>query len=212
MKVALVYVYPDLSVRTYMPLARRFVTSYMAHPPGATDHELHVVVNNGRPSNQEYKRVFSPLVPEFMLHNNTGRDIGAYQVAARSIKADLMVFLGSPIHFRQGGWLDRIVSVYEEYGPAIYGCWAFHQPAIHIRTTAFWCPPELLNSYPFVVTNDSRYNFEHGPDSILAHVTKLGFQAYMVTWSGCYPVSEFHHVENEDCLMLDQHSDRIGYV
>lgn len=211
MKVALVYCYPDLSARTYNPLARRFVTSYMDHPPGAVDHDLHVMVNAGKSGNPNYPRMFSPLVPSFTMHDNLGKDIGAYQRAAQHIKADLMVFLGSPIHFRRGGWLDRIVSVYEEYGPALYGCWAFHQPAIHIRTTAFWCPPELLNSYPYVVTNDSRYEFEHGNHSIVKHVLNLNLPAFMVTWDGCYPLEHWHHVENEQCLMLDQHTDRIGY-
>lgn len=211
MKVALVYVHPDMQHQIYRPLARRFVDSYIQFPPGEHDHDIYVVVNHGRSGDPEYPKLFSPLSCSFMIHNNQGKDIGAFQKAAHEIKCDLMVFLGAPIHFRQGGWLDRIVNVYEQNGPHFYGCWAFHQPATHIRTTAFWCAPELFNSYPYVVNNDSRYEFEHGNRSIVRHVADLGLQNYMVTWDGCYPVESWHHVPNPQCLMLDQHTDRIGY-
>ncbi len=212
MKVAVIYCYPDLKADVYPGLARRFVDSYMQFPPGEADHELHVVVNLGLPHLvPNYHRVFNPLTPTFMMHDNRGQDIGAFQRAAEKIPADLMVFLGSPIHFRQSGWLDRIVRVYEENGPALYGPWAFHQPRAHIRTTAFWCPPQLLNSYPYLVTNGSRYEFEHGTNNILAHVAGMGLYNYMVTWDGCFAIDQWHHVENDKCLMLDQFCDRIGY-
>tara|TARA_R110000868_G_scaffold86512_7_gene242655 strand:+ start:95 stop:733 length:639 start_codon:yes stop_codon:yes gene_type:complete len=211
MNIAVVYVYPDLNARLYKPLAKRFVSSYMEHPPGESDHQLHVAVNFGRPGNTEYDRLFSPLMPRFLMHDNSGKDIGAFQFASQTIPCDLMVFLGAPVHFRQGGWLDRIVRVYEQYGPAFYGCWGFHQPAMHIRTTAFWCAPEILNSYPYNVNDSSRYEFEHGQRSIANHVVKLGLPVFMVTWNGCYPVESWHHVENKDCLMLDQHTDGLSY-
>jgi hypothetical protein len=158
-----------------------------------------------------YARIFSPLTCNFMMHDNRGKDIGAFQEAAHKIPCDLMVFLGAPIHARQAGWLDRIVNVYEQNGPGLYGPWGFHQPMVHLRTTAFWCAPELLNSYPFVVHNDSRYEFEHGQRSIVNHVTSLGLPVYQVTWDGCYPLEHWHHVPNEQCLLLDQFCDRIGY-
>lgn len=211
MKVALVYVYPDMLSHVYRPLARRFVQSYMDHPPGEHDHDIHVVVNHGVSGDRAYPRLFSPLTCQFSIHDNTGKDIGAFQKAAQSIKCDLMVFLGAPVHFRRGGWLDRIVNVYEQNGPHFYGCWGFHNPAVHIRTTAFWCAPELFNSYPYVVNNDSRYEFEHGQRSIVKHVMSVGMFAYQVTWSGCYNIEDWHHVENDDCLMLDQHTDGMGY-
>lgn len=211
MKVVVAYVYPDLDLATYQPMARRFVDSYMDYPSGGYDHELHILVNGGITNNAAYKRLFHPLACSFMMHNNQGKDIGAFQKAAATIPCDLLVCLGAGIHFRRAGWLDRIVQVYEGYGPAFYGCWGFHQPSVHIRTTAFWCAPQLLNSYPYVVHNDARYEFEHGSRSIVNHVSQIGLMNYMVTWDGCYPVEQWHHVENDQCLLLDQHSDRIGY-
>lgn len=212
MRIAVVYVHPALDARTYVPLARRFASSYMTHPPGVTDHALHVVVNAGSPANQKtYEKHFKPLHCEFAYHNNVGKDIGAFQLAASTIPCDLMICLGAPVYFRRAGWLDRIVQVYQQNGPALYGAWAFHQPSPHIRTTAFWMPPPLLASYPWQVTSDSRYEFEHGQRSIVQHVARLGLESYMVTWGGCYPPKDWHHVEQEQCLMLDQHCNRIGY-
>jgi len=211
MKVVIVYVYPDMMHHIYQPYAKRFVSSYLEHPPGDADHDIVVMVNNGRLGNPSYQKLFSPLTCQFMMHNNDGKDIGAYQRAAASIKCDIMVCLGAPVHFRRGGWLDRIVNVYEQNGPNFYGCWGFHNPAVHIRTTAFWMAPELLKSYPFVVHNEHRYEFEHGQRSIVRHVAQIGLQNYMVTWGGCYPVEQWHHVENDQCLMLDQHTDGLGY-
>lgn len=209
MKVVVAYVFPDVDLTTYLPMARRFVTSYMEHPPGIEDHEIHVLVNHGHEKNiPDYRRLFYPLACGFRMHNNIGKDIGAYQMAAAEIPCDLIICLGSPVHFCRGGWLDRIVKVYEQNGPGLYGCWGFHQPKDHIRTTAFWCAPELLNSYPFVVHNDSRYEFEHGQNSIHNFTRGIGLESYMVTWDGCYSTKEWRHATREQCLMLDQHCER----
>ena len=209
MKVIVAHVHPDVDLATYNPMARRFVETYMDHPPGQADHELVVLVNHGHPHGLPgYRKLFEPLACSFMLHDNTGKDIGAYQMAAREIPCDLLVCLGAPVYFPRAGWLDRIVNTYEQNGPGLYGPWGFHQPKPHIRTTAFWCAPELLNSYPYVVHNDSRYEFEHGDKSITAHVTQLGLPAFMVTWDGCHPMKGWHHASRAQSLMLDQHSDR----
>ena len=105
MKVAVIYVFPDMDTATYVPYARRFVESYMDHPPGICDHEIVVVVNYGLKNNPFYPRLFHPLTCSFLLHDNKGQDIGAFQKAAEEVPCDLMVFLGAPIHFYQAGWL-----------------------------------------------------------------------------------------------------------
>ncbi len=211
LKIAIIYVYPDMLTETYGPLARRFVNSYMQHPPGERDHDIHVVINYGQEGGN-YTQTFRPLSCQYTMHNNRGKDIGAFQVMAKKLlDYDLMVCLGANIHFIKAGWLDRIANAYEENGPGLYGCWAFHQPAVHIRTTAFWCSPQLLDSYPYVVHNDSRYEFEHGQKSIVNHVTNIGFNSFQVTWGGCYPIESWHHVPNDQCLFLDQFCDRIGF-
>jgi hypothetical protein len=207
-KIALVYIHPCANAMTYVPMARRFVESYMANPPGEYDHELHVCINGGIPMGQWNKNLFSPLAPKFFQHNNYGKDIGAYQVAADLIDCDLMVCLGAPLYFHRAGWLDRIVMAYLENGPAMYGAWGTHAPRPHLRTTAFWLPPHLLNSYPTRVGNGDRYPFEHGADSICLWSQRLGFEPIMVTWRGCYQMPHWHPIGRDESLFIDQHVDR----
>jgi len=211
-KVAVVYVHPRINAQLYVPMARRFASSYQTHPPGATDHDLYVIINGG-PKEQYDDRNFRPLAPQFMSHDNTGKDIGAFQSAAfQRPDYDLMVFMGSHVHFRQAGWLDVMVAAFEQNGPGMYGAYAFHTPALHIRTTCFWMPPALFNLYPVHIGNDQRYEFEHGRVHGIAKWTiDSGFNSWMVTFGGSFPPQHWRHVENHEALVLDQHSDRIGY-
>jgi len=204
-KIAVVYIHPTANAMTYVPMARRFVETYMENPPGATDHELHVCINGSIGMGDWCKPIFNPLAPRFFQHNNYGKDIGAYQVAADMIECDLMVCLGSPLHFHRAGWLDRMVMAFLENGPAVYGPWGFHSPRPHLRTTAFWCPPEFLNSYPNRVDNSNRYQFEHGADSLTLWSQKQGFEPLQVTWRGTYHLENWHAVDEHESLMIDQH-------
>ncbi len=211
MKVAVCYVFPDLLHNTYIPHAQRFAATYMEHPPGAHDHDIHVLVTLGDPANKKaYARIFDPLPCEFHMHDNMGKDIGAFQMAAETIPCDLLVCLGAPVYFYRAGWLDRIVDSVERCGPGMFGCRAYADPRHHIRTTSFWMPPMLLASYPYVVHNDTRYEFEHGTKSITMHAKDSGFECYMVTWDACYPYSEWGRTPPGKNLMLDQWSERHG--
>lgn len=206
MRVVIAYCYPSLNRNTYDPMARRFVQTYQDHPPGVLPHEIHVLVNGQVHAGIE--KLFSPLPVQLLQHDNSGKDVGAYQMAAARIPCDLMVCLGSPLHFHKDGWLDRIIRVYEDNGPGLYGAWGFRQPKPHIRTTAFWITPELLQSYPHPVANHDRYEFEHGRNSITAWVGHLGFPRLVVTWDGVYHQPEWDHVTRDQSLFLDQHAER----
>lgn len=208
MKIALVYIHPTAMAATYVPMARRFVETYMANPPGETPHEIHVAINGGVAKGGWCDNLFNPLPCRFFQHNNYGRDIGAYQAAADFIECDLMVCLGAPIHFHRAGWLDRLMLSYYENGPAVYGPWGFQFPLPHLRTTAFWLPPSLLLAYPRMVGDGDRYGFEHGPQSITLWSQNQGFEPRMVTWSGCYEMPAWHHVPRHESLFIDQHMDR----
>lgn len=210
MTVDLVYVYPRINQRVYLPLAKRFARTYMEHPAGGVPHDINVVINGDFPNHTDAK-TFSPLPVKFLAHDNYGKDIGAFQMAARTLKSDLIVCIGANVHFRRGGWLDIMVNAVEKNGPGIYGAYCFHQPMIHVRTTCFWMPRELLNLYPHQIGNESRYDFEHGPNSIAKWCIDAGFNAWMVTTNEIFPPDKWRHVENHEALILDQHSDTIGY-
>jgi hypothetical protein len=209
-KIAVVYVFPSLIAPKYEPLARRFAREYVKNPPGGSDHEFWVVVN-GPKLNERQERLFEPLLPRFIYHDNLGLDVGAHRLAAEVIPCDLMVFLGSPVWPVRGGWLDLIHEVYLDYGPGLYGTHCFHQPGPHVRTTCYWGWPEIINSHTLPVDDGLRYEWEHGKQSITRHCMKLGYPVMQVTWAGVYDYVNWTHVAERDCLFFDQHYERNGY-
>ena len=207
MNVAVVYVFPLVNSRIYFPLAQRFTDTWRKFPGS----NLHVICNGSRPVPVEL-RPFDGLGAQFHVHDNSGWDVGAFQLAAETIPCDLLICLGAPVHFHQPEWMGRMVEAYIQNGPALYGCWAYLAPNWHVRTTVFWCPPQLLQSYPYVIgsARASRYGFEHGDNSFTRHVLKAGFDCFMVTRTGCYPFDQWdnHAPGVEDSLCLDQHIHR----
>lgn len=207
MRVAVCYVFPMVNQRVYFPLAQRFCDSWRRYP----GHSLHVLCNGGVPSPRD-KLPFDGLTNDFHPCTNIGWDIGAFQWAADAIPCDLLVCLGAPVHFHRLGWLERMADSYLEFGPSLFGCWAYLAPNWHVRTTCFWCPPELLQSYPYDVgsTRASRYAFEHGSTSFTRHVLDSGFDCIMVTTKGCFPFDQWqdHAPGVEESLVLDQWTHR----
>jgi hypothetical protein len=204
-KVAVCYVMPTTMVNKFAPMARRFAETYMLNPPGKTDHEVHVALNGTVPPGPWTEQLFNPLPVTYHQHNNAGKDIGAYQALADELDADLMVCMGTPIHFHKTGWLDRMVWAVEEYGPAVYGPWGFKFPLPHLRTTCFWTAPEFLNSYPHRVTDGGRYAFEHGPGNISLWTQQMGYEPRMVTWTECLEMKDWDGITKEESLVIDQH-------
>ena len=210
MKVCLAYILPQAQRATYEPLAYRFAQSYMANPPGAEPHEIHVV-GNGGPVTERQKKLFDPLPCQWWEHDNSGKDIGAYQMIAEKLTCDLLLCFGSHVHFWKAGWLDRIVEAFLENGPGVFGFWGFHQPADHLRTTAFVISPDVLRAYPRWVGNGDRYAFEHSPkDSIAAFARQSGFPALQVTWTEALDRDHWRHLVKHEMILLDQFCDKQG--
>jgi hypothetical protein len=183
----------------------------MNHPPGETNHDLYVVLNGGSSVSDRAENLFDPLAPKFLFHNNSAKDIGAYMMAARTVPCDLLFCIGSPARPRIDGWLDYMVRAVENNGPGIYGCWGFHHPSTHLRTTVFAITPDLLNNYPHTIDDARRYEFEHGKDCILLWCVRKGFAGMMVTARGEFPLDQFHYVDHRDSLFTDQHMDGAGF-
>lgn len=209
MKVAVVYCYPLVDINKHFAFAKRFAETWARFPP-TEPHELHIVCNGASPSpNDLYP--FRNLAYQPHARDNFGWDIGAFQWAGEHIPCDLMVCLGAPVHFYRPGWLERIVESYLENGPGFYGCWAYTCP-LHIRTTAFWLPPQLLNAYPNVIGSkrSDRYEFEHGGLSMTRFTKTAGLECYMVTTTHIFAFDQW---ENncpglENSLFYDQHIHR----
>lgn len=206
MNVAVVYCCPTVERRTYLPFAQKFARTWLEHPPGY-DHKLYVVVNgNDWPKN--FSDEFRDIPHHYELNDNVGWDIGAFQRASLVIPCDLLVCLGAHICFNHANWLKTIVDAFIEHGPGLYGPWGALYPTIHVRTTAFWCPPELLASYPFYVHSNrlSRYGFEHGQESFTKWTRDAGFPTLMVTTKGVFDIDDWekNSPTGPESIMLDK--------
>ena len=207
MKVAVAYVWPMVQVRKYFPAAKLFSDTYRQFPAGYP-HELHVLCNAREPSKNE-SLIFDGLGAAVHVYDNTGWDIGAFQRFGDVTDTDLLVCFGAHVNFHRAGWLNVIVDAYLDNGPGLYGCAGYLTPNWHVRTTAFWMPPELLRSYPAYIGSgrQSRYAFEHGAISFTRHVLGLGFPCRVVTWNGCFPFDSTHDYapDRNSILVRDQH-------
>jgi len=191
MQIVVVYVFPLGVAGKYHDMAVRFLDTYHQHPPGMT-HDT-VIVCNGAPLTDEIRWMFDALPGIIYLeHDNSGFDVGAYQRAAREIPCDLMVFFGGSTYLRGPNWLQRMVGAYQAHGDAQYGTMGnvgqrHANVSPHIRTTAFWMPPHLMNSYPTVITKpEQRYGFEHGRNCFTSWVSTQGLKSWVVNWSREY--------------------------
>lgn len=206
MNVAVVYCYPVVAGREYFPRAKRFAETYRQFPARA-EHTLYLGLN-GQVMGPNQLTPFQHLPHQVIHHDNSGWDIGLYQKAADHIPCDLLVCLGGYTHFHYAGWLEKMIEAYLNHGPALYGCWGMPHPSVHIRTTAFWLPRELLQSYPDFIGSDrrGRYAFEHGPKSMTAHVREHGFEVWMVTRNGCFLPAQWKeiHFGLNESLVCDQ--------
>jgi hypothetical protein len=178
MNICIVYIYPvAIHGAQHATYAERFVKSYRQHPPGL-EHSTVVISNGGGPSSLAVRQCSWLQNAKFLQHDDSGMDIGGYQLAARTAPCDMMVCLGGASYFRGPNWLKRMVEVFEAYGEGLYGCTGnqgdnrvtangIERVWPHIRTTGFWCSPKLINSHPFKVFNNSqRYPYEHGQNSL----------------------------------------------
>jgi hypothetical protein len=189
MTSTVVYIFPLCSPE-YHDYALRFLESYHAFPPRMV-HETVVVLNGGK-ATAEIRCLFSSLPNlRFLVRDNSGKDIGGFIAAAKTLTADLMVCFGSHGYFWREGWLRRMVEAREKHGPGLYGSSASYEVLPHLNTVGFWVDPPLLASYPWpVITDDDRYNFENQRTQDNRQFWKLvyrqGKPVLLVTWDGEY--------------------------
>jgi len=188
MKIAMVYIYPLDGQGEHGVKAARFIDSYRRNPPGMA-HDTVVVCNGGKASSETQQRFsFLPNV-QLIEGNNRGKDIGGFLEAAKTVKADLMLFFGGAAYFRKPEWMVPVMRSYFRKGDTLYG--ACGHPGEgdhihpHIRTTGFWLRPELLTQYcPEGIDNDRRYEFEHGASCLTNWIKNRGITPWVVTYAG----------------------------
>ncbi len=173
-------------------MAHNFVASVLNYPSGI---DLNwVILCNTRDAvlSDSMNALFSQLGRvSYFKHDNSGWDIGAFQAYCRKSSADMIVFFGSSSYARKPDWATTMVSAFRTHGPnAIFGATGnlgSGDVFPHVRTTAFWCTPELFNRYPKTVTSpDQRYPFEHGPEGLTMWAWSQGYQVYVVETENVY--------------------------
>lgn len=199
MKLAIVYIYPLAGLGHHLGQAIRFIDSYHQHPPGM-DHET-VIVCNGGPANDETRILFGSLPNVTLLeHDDSGKDIGGYQMAARSFPCDLMVFLGGSTYIKQNDWLARVSDSFIRNGDTLYGVMGNRGSGSihpHIRTTGFWMSPSLFNQYPVQISRDEqRYPFEHGQNCLTSWIYRQNKNVWVVAWDGEYLQPDWDAIPN----------------
>jgi hypothetical protein len=216
-QVAVVFVYPVFG-KHHDDFARLFAEDYQKYPAGY-EHTLYVVSNGGPPT-VRMKEVLTGIPCQFLEHDDSGWDIGAYQKAVEVISCDLVVLLGGTVYFEKPNWLHRMVEAYLKHGPHLYGAFACRQPKIHIRTTGFWMPPELLRRYPHRITTvEERYHFEWNKYNFTQWVVDSGRKAILATWSteieskDWEPVAGYYGSRIDgDCLIGDKRCNTSGVI
>lgn len=217
-KLVLVYIYAMDGAGGYRQKAEHFVHSYCRNPPGVS-HET-TIICNGAPMSSDAVSLFAPLQScGFLEHDDSGWDIGGYQLAARKVDCDLMLFCGGHTYFRKPGWMARIQEVSETHGTALYGSTGNRgngggvQP--HVRTTGFWCHPKLINWYPHKVTQagggGQRYEMEHGQTCLSNWAAQQGLKRLIVGWNHVVTLEEcdsmpngFHQGDQSNVLIGDR--------
>lgn len=197
-------------------MARRFADSYRAYPPGC-EHSTVIACQN---PNLVLGELFAQTLPDVFKfqHDGSGQDIGAYLAIGRLLTdGGMMVCFGGSAYFQRAGWLARMVEAWKRYGPGMYGATATYEVSPHLNTTAFWCPPRLLASYPVQVeTRQQRYDFEHGPHALWKLADRAGLPVKLVTWCGEYdwpdwrkPLNIFRRGDQSNCLACWHHHDKF---
>jgi hypothetical protein len=216
LKIVCVYIYPLAGANGHFDRALKFLQTYAGNPPGIA-HET-VIVCNETPANDETKFLFGCMPGvQFLNHDGSGMDCGGYQLAARTVPADMMVFFGGNSYFRRPHWLTQMTWAFQKFGDTLYGSTGNQGDKRfgvypHVRTTGFWCSPQLINRHPLKVThNGLRYPFEHGPEGLTTWVLNQNKMAYIVAWDGAYPVLScdmipggFHQANQENVLIGDR--------
>jgi hypothetical protein len=195
----------------YLNNAARFVATYHACDPGV-DHDTLIIVNGGR-ADGFIKALFSCMKNvDFMEHDNSGWDIGAFQAACQRLPGKLPIFMGNSAFCTRPGWMQRVIQSVESHGQALYGSMG-NQGAggvsPHIRTTGFWLPADLFNRYPVRVTAPHhRYEFEHGQSCLSNWIRQLGLPRYVISWAGdwalehCDSIPNGLHRGNQSALLV----------
>lgn len=214
--LCLVYVFVTGGNAQYSAAAHKFATKMRECPSGIAS-ELLVVCNGPTPTKEEWGLFDGIPNRRFITDDDRAYDISAFQTAATQTDAELMVMVGGSTWPTRPCWGARIVEVYRQYGPAIYGAMGNQGDRRvnvwpHLRSTGFWMQRELFNAYPYKINHvQERYPFEHGKTSLTGWVRSQGMPALVVGWHDVVDLSKadslpngFHRGDQSNIIFRDR--------
>lgn len=214
MKIAIAYVHPIGPRYPAAAAADRFAGSYLRFPPGAL-HELWVLVPDAAsPPPLTESLLELPIAGSIPYDNAGGWDVSAYLTAARTIPCDLLVCLGAACYFHREGWLAEMALAFRKWGRRLFGVSGSFERDLHVRTNAFWCPPEILRDYQW--QGGDRFTFETGVRSITRQSWQTCREPYIVGYKSGSPLhlcrssalsNIFRRGDQSDMLVWDKHTD-----
>jgi hypothetical protein len=193
----------------------RFVATWMEYPPGYPC-DLFVSCNGGALLTEQ-RIMFLPMSARMFPRANTpGLDLDGYFDAVRGPckDYDAVLCLGESIYFTREGWLLRLVEAWKKHGPGFYGPFGSNNSAPHLQTSAFFCSPETLRSYPVRPKNRAeRFEFEHGKRPLWRRCTWNNMPVRCVTWDGEWeprlwrmPQNLLWRGDQSNLLMMNNHA------
>ena len=208
----------------YLPKTKRFVEGYQQFPAGVS-HKM-IVVSQGREPYPDVVEILKGLGPhEVVVHDNSAWDIGAFKKCARERSSPMMMFLSGGTYLRGPNWLKRAWDVFQQYdGYGLFGACGNtggrHIDAWpHIRTSSFWCAPEVLLRYPYQCEDMyQRYPMEHGPSNFTLWCRSMGLPTVVVDFTSHHEFGHwmdnpngFHQGYQRDLLLGDRHTEPPDY-
>lgn len=220
--VKIAYPFPDESDEVkaiFLPFAQRFADTYRKHPPGYP-HVVTVVVN-GKEVTPDIVELFQGLPVEFKIYEGAGMDLGSQQMAA-SEGDHFQVNMTSRMYFHREGWLNRMASARETYGPGLYGMTASHEGGkLHLCTRGFAYDAKDFREYPHQITSRNQgVFFECGDGCLLEWYQARKQPVIVVGWDGVYgnhnsmglddyftAPGGFRDGDQRNVLCFDRHTD-----
>lgn len=218
MKIALCYPYIVNKADKYRPDLKRFCKTLEELHPGH-DYNLMLELCGGvhYESGDEY--VFGDMMGwGGVEYFGGGWDIGTHQHMANSMpyEYDFMICCCAHTFFHREGWLARMASAREQFGPGLYGAMCSYENNPHVRTCFFGFDPGILRDYPLVINSrEKSMEFESGklPVGFTPWVESRGLPVKMVAWDGVYdradwrkPANIFRRGDQSNCLVWDRHT------
>lgn len=216
MKIAIVYPYICNKAEHYREDLKRFCNTLHQFPAGY-EYDLFVEMCGGGEFQGQDVDWFGDFFFSGSEYYGDGWDIGAHQHAANCVpyEIDFMICCCAHTFFHREGWLNRMVSAREEFGPGLYGAMASKENHPHIRTCFFGFDPADLRAFPTVINSRQKsLEFESGPDNFSLWMQRRGKPVKMVAWDGTYDLADcrkpdnvFRRGDQSNCLVWDRHTE-----